>query len=334
MGKLERVNAALRGDAVDRVPISFWGHDYIREWTAEGLAAAMLENYHAYDWDYMKVNPHASYHVEDWGATLEHTTDPNHGHRFLTIPVNSPDDWRRLRPLELDRGVLGEQLAALRLIRDDLRGEAHFIQTIFSPLSVAKYLVGNRPEPVKQSIADDPNALKAALETITQTFATYAAASLEAGASGIFFATTGWASADFLTEDQYTEFGVEYDLRVLDAVAGKASFNVLHNCSDNIYFDLLASYPVQAISWAATLPGNPSLADGKMRTAAAVMGGISEKTTLPDGTPDQVAAEVTQAIKETGGRRVLLAPGCSIPPNTPPANLRAAAKAARSAGPH
>ncbi|MGZ6392183.1 MAG: uroporphyrinogen decarboxylase family protein, partial [Ktedonobacterales bacterium] len=236
-------------------------------------------------------------------------------------------------PLEPDRGVLGQQLTALRLIGEGLRGEAHFIQTIFSPLSVAKYLVGNRPEPVKQSIADHPDALKAALEVIVQTFATYATASLAAGANGIFFATTGWASADLLTQDQYTEFGVEYDLRVLDAVAGRVPFNVLHNCGDHIYFDLLASYPVHAISWAATLPGNPSLADGKLRTAAAVMGGIDEKTTLPHGTPDRVAAEVTQAIKETYGRRLLLAPGCSIPPNTPPANLRAAAKAARSAGP-
>lgn len=334
MDKLARVEAALRGDAVDRVPISFWGHDYMREWTAEGLAEAMLENYRAYDWDYMKVNPRASYHVEDWGATLERTTDPNHGHHFLSVPVSAPDDWRRLRPLAPDRGVLGEQLAALRLIGAGLRGEAHFIQTIFSPLSVAKYLVGNRAEPVKQSIADHPDALKAALDVITQTFAAYATASLAAGASGIFFATTGWASADLLTEDQYTEFGVEYDLRVLDAVTGKAPFNVLHNCGDHTYFDLLASYPVHAISWAATLPGNPSLADGKRRTSAAVMGGVDEKTTLPNGTPEQAAAEVSQAIKETSGRRILLAPGCSIPPNTPPANLRAAAEAARGAGPY
>jgi uroporphyrinogen decarboxylase len=48
-----------------------------------------------------------------------------------------------------------------------------------------------------------------------------------------------------------------------------------------------------------------------------------------DGTPDEVAAEVRQAIAETGGRRVLVAPGCSIPPRTPAENLAAAARAAR-----
>ncbi len=333
MNKRERVEAALRGEAVDRAPISFWGHDYLHEWSAEGLAEAMLANYRTYDWDYMKVNPRASYHVEDWGATLRHTTDPNHGHTFTAWPVHDASDWRGLRPLEPDRGALGEQLAALRLIGDGLHGEAHFIQTIFSPLSVAKYLVGNRAEPVKQSIAEEPEALKAALETIVQTFATYATACLEAGASGIFFATTGWAASGVLTEDEYRAYGIEYDLRVLEAVAGKAAFNVLHNCGDGIYFDLLAEYPVEAISWAATLPGNPTLGGGKSRTSKAVMGGVSEKTTLLTGSPEEVAAEVRAAIAETGGQRVLLAPGCSIPPATPAANLRAAAEADRTSNP-
>lgn len=333
MNKTERVDAALRGAAVDRVPISFWGHSYLKEWSAEELAEAMLENYRRYGWDYMKVNPRASYHVEDWGAKLERSSDPNRGPRFVDWPVREPGDWRRLRPLEPDRGVLGEQLDALRQIRDGLAGEAYFIQTIFSPLSVAKYLAGNQPDAVKVSIADNPDALRAALDVITETFANYAQATLEAGASGIFFATTGWASADELTEEQYRRFGREYDLRVIEAFAGKAPFNVLHNCGERIYFDLLSDYPVAAISWAATLPGNPSLGEGKERTTKAVMGGVSEKTMLADGTPVQVDEEVRQAIKETEGRRVLIAPGCSIPPRTPAANLEAAAAADRDMGP-
>ncbi len=325
MDKQERVKAALSGAEVDRVPISFWGHDYLKEWSAEGLAEAMLDNYRTYDWDFMKVNPRATYHVEDWGAVLERSLDPNHGPKFKEAPVKEPGDWRRLRPLAPDRGVLGEQLAALRLIRDGLKGEAPFVQTIFSPLSIAKYLVGNRPDPIKESMAGHRSALESALDLISRLFAEYGLACIEAGASGIFFATTGWASKDALTEDEYRRFGMEYDLRVLEAFAGSAPFHVLHNCGDNIYFDLLADYPVAAISWAATLPGNPTLGEGKKRTGKAVMGGVNEKTTLPEGSPEEVAAEVRRAIELTEGRRVLIAPGCSIPPRTPRANLEAAA---------
>jgi len=44
---------------------------------------------------------------------------------------------------------------------------------------------------------------------------------------------------------------------------------------------------------------------------------------VAQGTPDRVAAEVRQALSETGSRRFLLAPGCSIPPEAPEANLLA-----------
>src|SRR6266853_1844831 len=50
----ERVDAALRGDPVDRVPASMWGHDFEREWDPHSLAEAMVENFSRYDWDYMK----------------------------------------------------------------------------------------------------------------------------------------------------------------------------------------------------------------------------------------------------------------------------------------
>jgi uroporphyrinogen decarboxylase len=328
MNKIERVNAAVRGQPVDRVPASMWGHDYLREWTPEGVAQAMLENYHTYDWDYMKFNPRASYHVEDWGAKLEPSGNANQGPRFISIPVQEAGDWRRLRPLNPTKGALGEQLQALRIIAGELKGEAYFIHTIFNPLSVAKYLVGNRFEPVQTSIEDNPAALRQGLEAITQTFIDYAQAALEAGASGIFYATTGWASTDKLTIDQYRAFGVDYDLRLIDAFK-QAPFNVLHNCGDHIMFDLLSDYLVHAISWAATLPGNPNLAEGKTRTSKAVMGGISEKTTLPNGSAQQVADEAHAALELTGGLRFLLAPGCSIPPATPKANLEAIVQVVR-----
>ena len=328
MNKIERVNAAVKGQPVDRVPASMWGHDYLREWTPEGVAQAMLENYHAYDWDYMKFNPRASYHVEDWGAKLRPSGDANKGPIFESIPVQEAGDWRRLRPLEPTKGALGEQLQALRLIGKELKGQAYFIHTIFSPLSVAKYLVGNDFAPVQTSIADNPEALRQGLEVITKTFIDYIQATLEAGASGIFYATTGWASTDKLTADQYRAFGIDYDQQVMEAF-GKAPFNVLHNCGDHILFDLLADYPVQAISWAATLPGSPNLAEGKTRTRRAVMGGISEKTTLLRGSAQQVADEAHAALELTGRIRFLLAPGCSIPPATPKANLEAVVKAVR-----
>ena len=165
--------------------------------------------------------------------------------------------------------------------------------------------------------------MHAALRIITETFTNFAIACLEQGASGIFYATNGWAQEGMLTPDQYSEFGEQYDMEFLDAIKSRSRFNILHNCGSHIYFDLLAKYPVQALSWAATLEENPNLQEGKMRSGKAVMGGISEKTILKNGTPAEVQEEVEQAIELTGGRHFLLAPGCSIPPEVPARNLEA-----------
>ncbi len=230
MNKKERVDAALRGDPVDRVPVSMWGHDFEREWSAQGLAEAMVENFTRYDWDYMKVNPRACYHVEDWNVKVRPSGEKYRAPIFEDTGVKSSSDWKRLRPLEPDHGALGEQLKALQLINHAIGYDAYFVQTIFCPLGVAKYLAGNRAEPVLQTIREDRAAMHAALRVITETFTTFAIACLEYGANGIFYATNGWASQSMLTPDQYREFGEQYDLEFLDAIKSRAKFNILHNC--------------------------------------------------------------------------------------------------------
>jgi len=321
LNKKERVDAALRDEPVDRVPASMWGHDFEREWSSQGLAEAMVEHFTRYDWDFMKVNPRASYHVEGWGVRVHPSGEKYKAPIIEDTPIKSSADWKRMRPLEPDQGTLGEQLHALQLINHSIGFDAYFVQTIFCPLGVAKYLVGNKSEPVLQTIREDRAAMHAALRVITETFINYAIACLEQGASGIFYATNGWATESMLTADQYREFGEQYDLEFLDAIKSRSKFNILHNCGTHIYFDLLATYPVQAINWAATLEGNPDLREGKLRSGKAVMGGISEKTILKTGEPDQVREEVERALELTGGTHFLLAPGCSIPPETPAENL-------------
>jgi len=327
--KRQRVLAALRGGEVDRVPVSAWGHDFLREWTAEGLAQATLEAYRRYDWDFIKVNPRATYYAEDWGCRFQPSGRADASPQLLAAAVSSPADLRSLRPLDPSLGAYGEQLAALRLIRDGLSGEAPFIQTVFSPLAVASRLAGGL-EPIRQYMEEAPQELEAALATIAETLAAYARACLEAGADGIFFASVEWGSRDYITADQYSRFGRPFDLRVLGAVQG-ASFNLLHVCRDNNMLTDLLDYPVHAFHWATSGIGNPSLADILGRTERAVMGGVSHDSTILSGRPEDVAAEARAAIEATGGRRFLLAPGCSIAPQTPEANLRTMIAAARGA---
>jgi len=321
MNKRERVMAALAGQPVDRVPVSFWGHDFLREWSAQGLADAMLESFRRYDWDYMKVNPRATYYAEAWGCRYQPSGDAARGPETVDTVLKSAADLEKIKPVDVGQGPFAEQLEALRLIGRGLGGEAPFIQTVFSPLAVIGRIANSDLEVVRSHMREAPQTLHGALTAVSDTLAAYGRACLEAGASGIFFATVEWGTYDNATAEQYLEFGRPYDLRVLEAVQG-AEMNVLHVCRPHNMFDLLADYPVHAINWAAGEPGNPSLKEGLARSERAVMGGVSVST-VAQGAPDRVAAEVRQALSETAGRRFLLAPSCSIPPETPEANLRA-----------
>jgi uroporphyrinogen-III decarboxylase len=57
------------------------------------------------------------------------------------------------------------------------------------------------------------------------------------------------------------------------------------------------------------------------------MGGLGQRTTLHRGTPEEVTKEAREALHETGGTALLLAPGCSVPPGARQANLVAMMKA-------
>ncbi|MGB2695318.1 MAG: uroporphyrinogen decarboxylase family protein [Dehalococcoidia bacterium] len=329
MTKRERVLAALRGEEVDRVPVSFWGHDFLREWTAEGLAEAMLDSVRTYEYDYLKVNPRTTYFSEAWGCRYRPSGDDVHSPEVVSWTLHEASDLDAVEPVDVRAGAFGEQLEALRLIGTGLGGDVPFVQTVFSPLSVVSRMA-NGQEPVKRWMVEAPDALHKALTAVTETLASYSQACIEAGAGGIFFATTEWGTRDVCSNDEYDAFGRRYDVRVLEAVQG-APFNVLHVCRpNNMLYDLL-DYPAAAVNWAMHAPGNASLADALTKMDKAVMGGIDERHALLTGSPGDVRAQAQEALRQTDGRRFLLAPGCSIPPQTPPGNIRAAVDAARGA---
>ena len=321
MTRWERVRAALNGDELDRPPVSIWRHFFRQERSAEGLAEATLGFQREFDWDFMKVNPRASYHAEDWGVRLRFSDSDSQGHQVLDWPVKDAGDWQAISPLDVHGGALGEQLEALQLIAMGLDGQVPFLMTVFTPLSVAAQLAGS-DDAMLGYIQEHPAAVHEALEVITQTFGAFAGECLEAGASGLFFATTGLASYDRLTEEEYAEFGRPYDLRLLGALPN-AEFNVLHVCRSNNMLGALADYPVAAFSWDTQDDTNVWLTEGEKFTRKAAIGGISHRTVLVEGSPEEVAEETRWTVDTIDMTHWMLGPGCAVDPQVPDANLKA-----------
>ena len=319
MNKRERIMATLKGEDTDRAPVSFWRHFYKEETTHEGLAEAMLGFQGKYDWDFMKVNPRAEYHVEDWGNRYEYSGDDFIKPVLIEPCIKNAKDWKRLEVLPPDKGVLGEHLKTLELIAKSLDAEVLFVMTVFTPLSIAWNLTGDLSRLV-QHIREAPEALHQGLEVITTTFVDFTRACLDRGAGGIFLATTECARKDLLTKEQYDLFGRKYDVKILNAAKG-ADFNILHVCKSNNMLNHLLDYPVHALNWNAVDPTNSSLGEILRKTDKAVIGGVDHSKSLMADSPEMVIDEARKAYNDTMGKKWMLGGGCTFSPEVKEENL-------------
>lgn len=324
MTKRERIAAALSRAPVDRPPVAFWRHVPDVDHTAAGLAEAMLAFHRRWDLDLIKVMSSGVYCVEDWGCRVAYTGSPNGAKQCTEHAVRATADWARIAPLDPGAGALGRELEAVRLIAGGRHDDAPVLHTIFSPLSIARKLAGER---LDEDLAHAPDAVAAALDAIAETVIRYVRAALAAGADGIFFATQT-ASREALAAEHFTRFGLPYARRVLEAVGAACPFTLLHVHGKDIFFDEMAGLPVHAINWHDRLTA-PSLRDGQRRFRGAVVGGLAEWDALRQGRETHVAAEVRDAIVQTGGMGLIVAPGCVLPLDVPDASLEAAVTAVR-----
>jgi uroporphyrinogen decarboxylase len=320
----ERYLAAVAGEPVDRPPISLWRQFPNMDQKARDLTHATLLWQEAFGFDFVKFMPAAEYPIIDWGGKSEYDGNPNGTRTITHAPIGTVDDWGTIKPLYVQRGFNGIVLSGLRGVRLDLGPVIPLLHTIHSPLTVAMKLSNNR---VFEHLRANPDAVHTALTVITQVTKDMVDAAFAGGADGIFYATRA-ADFDLLDEVEAREFGLRYDLDVLAAVADRGNV-LLHIHGNAPMFDLGRHYPAQMLNWHDRRAA-PNLGDGQRQAGRCVAGGIDE-TTIETSTPEEVAAQVRDAIAQTGGRHMFVSAGCIIPPTTPPENTQAAIDAVRSA---
>jgi uroporphyrinogen decarboxylase len=324
MTKRERLEVAIHGQAVDRVPVALWRHFPGDDYWPEELARSIVGFQMRYDFDFVKVTPTSSFSVADWGVRDEWRGNEEGTRLYTHHVIETPQDWTRLTDLDVRAGFLGAQLKCLDLVHRELGDEVPFIQTIFSPLGQARHLAGDL---AFIHMRQHPAALKAGLDKITRTTIRFIEQAAKTGIAGLFYAMQQ-ATYERMSEAEYAEFGKAYDLRVLEAAKG-TWLNMLHLHGNHVMFDLAADYPVQVWNW-HDRDTPPTLRDALPKVKGAVCGGLGRDTTMLRGTPDAVRQEIAEAIAQTGGRRLVVGTGCVTLVNTPESNLRAARAAVES----
>ena len=300
----ERVDRALRGQEVDRPPFTFY-HHYKRP-TAQQEADDHLDFHRAYNTDIVKVMNDFDY------------------------PKSSTDKWYELKPLA---SPYPEQLATLKYVRDGLKGDAYFIDTIYGPYMTAMILYQSQAQyatlPKSEETTDEqirslhefqqqnPDGWHTALEAITQSTINHIQHAKEIGVSGALVSVFN-AESKFGSVEDYRKYTRSYDKRVFDALAG-TQLSVLHlHYLEHPYLDLFKDFNAPVIQHSVKTSGI-TIFEIRRHYAQSILGGVDE-IDFRKLTVSEIRRQWTEA-RQQAGAKYIAAPGCSVPNDSTPEEL-------------
>ncbi|MCM3636580.1 hypothetical protein M3152_02520 [Sporosarcina luteola] len=306
MNSFERIKALLKKEPVDRLPYSFWTHFPGIDLIPEKQAEITYEFSQEFDVDFIKHMPNGLYMAEAWSCVCNFNEIEQGGvAKVEKYAVQNEEDWRNLKVLEPTYGSLGRELKALELLIKKVDGTKPIICTIFSPLTMAQKITDD----ISYYLHHHPNELKIGLEIITETIIKFAKEALKRGCDGVFFANQT-ASRKLLTKEQYMEFGVPFDMEVLEAIKDESWFNVMHLHGEEVLFDQVKDYPVQAINW-HVWDSDPSIKQFLKDSDKVIVGGL-KRGYITSGNVEGISQQIEDICTETDFSRIVFSPDCVI----------------------
>ena len=308
MTKRERIRAVVEGREPDKLPYSFWTHLPGIDLDPERLAEETYKFYRTYDVDFIKTMNNGMYAIEDFGCEIDYSEVLKGGvAHVVKTPIHQAEDWYKLSVCPVDKGSLARELKSLALLLEKTKQEdVPVIFTVFSPITTANKLSGGT---LRQYLADGHGeAVHHALKIITETTCQVAKRAIELGADGIFFAAQS-STYDFMTAEEYEEYGVPYDMEVLEA-AKDGWMNTIHAHGPNIMLELLKNYPVDVFNWHAW-ETYPAVDEASLVTGKCLMGGLN-RTDITQCNRNAIRLQIFECFKMMKGRGQILTPGCVI----------------------
>ena len=334
MNGTERIKAVLNGQPVDKIPVSLWKHVPQEDRDIEKFTKKTIELTDENDFDFVKIQISAAYLTEAYGADIEFN-DKEGADYSLTgktpigvmfnikkYPVESIEDLDKIQPINVKESqVLQRDIQVSRNVTEHYKGTKPVIHTLFSALTWLHYFTRGGADTVKGFIEKDREAVHRFLKNINEVNKRLVDAYVEAGVAGFFFATS-YTSSQVISDEDYREFCIEYDLDVLNYIKGKTWFNILHihgNADLNIenYLD----YPVEAFNWEDVAEGIAperltSAAKLRSLTDKVLIGGIDRNYDFV-GTQEEVKARLEKRLenfaKQLPDGKFIFGAGCSLP---------------------
>lgn len=165
---------------------------------------------------------------------------------------------------------------------------------------------------------DEPDKVKEVMAVITQQAIRCALAQLEAGAD---FIGIGDAAASLISNEQYREFVMPLEAKIVEAVhkaGGKTKLHICGNINHILESMIETGSDVIDIDYMVDFETAIQLAGGK----CSISGNLDPVEVILQSSVKSIR-EKTRFCMEKGGARSMFSGGCEVPKMTPPENLKA-----------
>jgi uroporphyrinogen decarboxylase len=292
------------------------------------IADAQVAAYRRFGYDVIRVFTDLYTQAEAMGATVHYPADET---AYLQSPaISSVSGIDRLRPADPRKdGHLPAFLEAMDRTLQAVGSEVPVNGALTGPFTVASFLIG--AETLNRLLIKDPASVHRLLAVATEACLAYAEAILDTGC--VPSLTDAMCSSTVISPRQFREFGAPYLQRLTDHIHSRGKAVTLHICGKTapIWQDM-ADTGADCLS----LDNAASLAEAKAAVGARVrlMGNVPPSEVMLLGTPAQVREAVRERVRQAGDspKGLVVASGCSLPVETPFANIDAMLDAVREIG--
>jgi uroporphyrinogen decarboxylase len=336
MNRLQRVEAAVRFQNPDRVPViaQVFGHaatlagvsvdDYVRD--GETLARCQLQALDHYGYDAVFSVMDVSVEAEAVGSVLQYRRNQYPAIKQYALSPRTDCGTLPL-PDPLQAGRMPEMLKSLGILRRELGDEVLIVGCVMGPLTLATQLLGL--ETALYLAVDDTPRFEQVLDFATEVVIRFGRAQLQAGAHlPVVFDPS--ASPAVIPPQFFREFEQPRLTRVFRALSeAGAAAGWLHIAGP--VSPILSGYPKAGVN-IANFDYCVSAAEAGRQLPTTCLDGNIKPLAFVEATPAEVEAEARQLLsdfRDRGG--FILSSGCEIPPESRPENVAALVQAARAA---
>lgn len=333
MTAIERMAAYAAGRDIDRLPcVPIVGNTAARvigvkvsdfRGNGELIAKAHIEAYKLFHYDNIRVFTDLYTQAEAMGSEVIYPEDET---AYLGEPVIKLDskfsnlaEIDKLEPADPYKdGNLPEHLKAMEIVVNAVGKEVPVGGAVTCPFTNSSFLVG--AENLVRLTLKHPEAVHKLCKVSLESNLRYVDAVIAAGVTPSL--TDAMSSSTVISPKAFRKFSLPYLKILIDHIHAKGKKVTLHICgkTDGIWQDM-----VDAGADCLSIDNDADIAKAKTLVGDRVMlmGNVRPSETMLEGTPEEVREATVEVVKKVydSPKGFIVASGCSLPTETPFANI-------------